>query len=89
MTHWFDQGLYDRVWGFRGVGRNLKVVRLKGGLGVVPPAEIKGVDPVGGGQGAKSPEASTFLKMRLEFVQQVDGTIITKLVIKSFFFFLF
>ena len=73
----------------RGVGRNLKVVGLKGDLGVVPPVGIKGVDPVGGGQGAKPPEASAFSKMRLEFVQQADGTIITKLVIKSYVFFLF
>ena len=45
---------------------------------------IKGADSVGGGQGTKPPEASTFSKMRLEFVQQVDGTIITKLIIKSY-----
>ena len=52
----------------------------------LPPAGIKGGEPVGGGQGAKPPVASAFSKMRLEFVQQVDGTIITKLVIKSYVF---
>ena len=53
---------------------------------VVPPAGIKEGEPVGGGQGVKPPVASAFSKMRLEFVQQVDGTIITKLVIKSYVF---
>ena len=62
------------------------MVRFKGGLGVVPPAGIKGGEPVGGGQGAKPPVASAFSKKRLQFVQQVDGTIITKLVIKSYVF---
>ena len=66
------------------------MVRLKeGGLGVVPPARIKGQSPFGEGQGAKPPEGSTFSKMRLEFVHQVDGTIITKLLTKSLCFFPF
>ena len=59
------------------VGMNLKALRLKGGSGVVPSAGIQGVESLGGGQGAKPPEASAFSKMRLEFVQQVHGTIIT------------
>ena len=44
---------------------------------------MQGAEPFGGGQEAKPPKASSFLKMILEFVQQVDGTIITK---KSLFF---
>ena len=65
------------------------MVRLKGGLGVVPPAGIQGAEPLDGGQGAKPPEGSAFSKMRLEFVHQVDDTIITKLLTKSLCFFLF
>ena len=61
----------------------------RGGLGVAPPAGIEGAEPLGGGQGAKPPEGSAFSKMRLEFVHQVDGTIITKLLTKKFFFFPF
>ena len=47
---------------------------------------MQGTEPLGGGQGAKPPEASAFSKMRLEFVKQVDGTIVTKLLIKSLCF---
>ena len=54
-----------------------------GGLEVVPPAGIQGAGPLGGGEGAKPPEASAFSKIRLEFVRQVDGTSITKVLIKS------
>ena len=57
----------------------LKLVRLKWGLGIVPPAGIKGAEPLCGGQGVKPLEGSAFSEMRLEFVHQVDGTIITKL----------
>ena len=52
---------------------NLEVVRLKGGSGVAPPQGMQGAEPLGGGQGALPSEASAFSKMRLEFVQQVDG----------------
>ena len=50
----------------RGVIRNLKVVQLKRGLGVVPSAGIQGAEP------PSPPEASAFLKMRSKFVQQVN-----------------
>ena len=62
----------------RGIGTILKVVWLKGESGVQGAAG--GAEPLDGGQGAKPPEASAFPKMRLEFVQQVDGTIIHKIV---------
>ena len=48
---------------------------------------MQGAEPLGGGQGAKPPEGGTFSKMRLEFVHQVDGTIIIKLLTKSVCFF--
>ena len=32
-----------------------------GGPGAVPPAEVQGAEPLGGGQGAKPPEAPAFL----------------------------
>ena len=57
-----------------------------GDLEVVPPAGIQGAEPLSGGQGAKPPEGSAFSKMRLEFLHQVDGTIITKLLTKSLCF---
>ena len=37
--------------GIMGVETNLKVVRLKGGLGVVPPAGIQGAEPLWWGSG--------------------------------------
>ena len=52
---------------------NLKVVRLKGGVGGCTPQGMQGAEPLGGGQGVLPSEASAFSKMRLEFVQQVDG----------------
>ena len=61
----------------------------RGVLGVVPPVGMQGTEPLGGGQGAKPPEASAFSKMRLEFVQHVDDTMITKLLMKRFCFFHF
>ena len=68
---------------------NLKVVRLKGGSGgCTPSGDPRGRAPWWG-SGAKPPEGSAFSKMRLEFVHQVDGTIITKLLTKSLCFFPF
>ena len=46
----------------------------------------KGQSPLVGVRGTKPPEGSAFSKMKLEFVHQVDGTIITKLLTKSLFF---
>ena len=68
---------------------NRDVGTFKSGTGKMgvwgSPAGIQGTEPLGGGEGEKPPEARAFSKMRLEFVQQVDGTIsiITKVLIKS------
>ena len=60
----------------RGFGMNLKVVWPKKRVwGLYPSCDLR--------VRAKPHEASTFSKMRLEFVQQVDGTTITKVLIKS------
>ena len=48
----------------------------------------KGQSPLVGVR-AKPLEARAFSKMRLEFVQQVDGSIIKKLLIKSYYVFPF
>ena len=66
------------------VGTNLKVVQLKRGSGgCTPSRDPRGRAPFGGGQWAKPPEGNAFSKMRLEFVHQVDGTMITKLLTKG------
>ena len=60
----------------------------RGSGGCTPSGDPRGRAPWWG-SGAKPPEVSAFSKMRLEFVHQVDGTIITKLLTKSLYFFSF
>ena len=80
------------VWSYymkrQGHRNKFKSGRAKRGVwGLYTQRGFKGHSPLVG-VGGTAPEASAFSKMRLEFVQKVDGTIITKLLIKSFFLFL-
>ena len=56
------------------------------GLGLYPQWGCKGQSPLVGVRLRSSLKLALFSKMRLEFVQQVDGTIITKFLIKSLCF---
>ena len=78
----------DSFYSTQGHRNKFKSSMAKTGVwGFWLPAGIQGAESLGGGgvRVAKPREARAFLKMRLEFVQQVDGTMITKVLIKSIF----
>ena len=70
------------------VGGQGRQNEFKRGVWGWTPSGMQGAEPLGGGLGGKK-LASPFSKMKLEFVQQVDGTLITKKLSKSSCFFPF